>query len=414
LIKLVLHVVKEHLIKDRRKVNKMKRLQHFSIVCIAVLIALPCQKASAQTSDLGLGAVYIETNGNPDNQIVAFYRHGDGTLTEAGRFSTGGSGTGLALPDFSTGGITLSTIGSRQFLFVTNAGSNDVSVLAVQPHGLAVVSKVPSGGVLPVSVTQHGKFVYVVNEATGNINGYTVASNGQLTEIQGSSRSLSGGPNSNAIQVLFNNAGTILAVTEQNPDAIDIFEIDPDTGLTEGPRHNSSVGQEPFGMIFTQFDDLLVTEGTQGGPIASMSSYDVKDDKLRTISGAIQTPHPFTCWIALTRRNTFEGGQFGYTANFGDSTISSYLVRPNGSLVLRQAVAATTKSTPNAGAIDESVSSDGAFLYVTDLGFTSDGTNHFIPRPGSVNVYAIAQDGSLMPIQQVTGLPHNVMGSAAH
>ncbi|HWZ42656.1 MAG TPA: beta-propeller fold lactonase family protein [Candidatus Saccharimonadales bacterium] len=358
--------------------------------------------------------MYIETNGNPDNQIIAFYRHGDGTLTEAGRFSSGGSGTGLALPDFSTGGITLSTIGNRQFVLVTNAGSNDVSVLSVQAHGLTIVSKAPSGGVLPVSLTQHGKFVYVVNEATGNINGYTIAADGQLTEIHGSSRGLSGGANSSAIQVLFNNGGTTLAVTEQNPDAIDIFEVDPETGLAAGPRRNASVGVEPFGMIFDQFDDLLVTEGTQGGPIASMSSYDVKNSgELRTISGAVQTPHPFTCWIALTNANAFEGGQFGFTANFGDSTISSYFVRPNGSLVLKQAVAATTRSTPNAGAIDESVSSDGAFLYVTDLGFTSDGTNHFIPLPGSVNVYAISADGALIPIQQVSGLPHNVMGSAA-
>jgi 6-phosphogluconolactonase (cycloisomerase 2 family) len=385
-----------------------------------MLIVLPRQQASTQTGqtgqtgDLRLGGVYIQTNGNPDNQVIAFYRYGDGTLTEVGRFSTGGSGTAAATPDFSSGSVVLSTIGNKQFLFVPNSGSNDVSVLAVQPQGLTVVSKVPSGGALPVSVTQHGRFIYVVNEVSGNINGYTVAPNGQLTEIHGSSRSLSGGPNSVAIQALFNNAGTILAVTEENPDAIDIFEVDPDTGLTEGPRRNRSMGQQPFGMIFTQFDKLLITEGTQGGPIASMSSYDVKkNDKLRTISGAIETPHPFTCWVALTSANAFEDGQFAYTVNTGDSTISSYFVSSKGSLVLKQDVAATTKSFPNFGALDTSVSSDGAFLYVTDAGFTSDGANPFIPTPGSVNVYAIAQDGSLVPIQQISGLPHNVMGSAA-
>lgn len=396
----------------------MKRIQELFLVAmitLGLLIVLPSQKVEAQqdtqAGDLRLGAVYIETNAKPDNQVIAFYRHGDGTLTEAGRFSTGGSGTAATTPDFSTSGLILSTIGGRQFLLVTNSGSDDISVFAIYAHHLTVVSKISSGGTQPVSVSQHGNFVYAVNAGTGNISGFTINADGHLTSINGSSRGLSGGA---PVQVLFNNDGTQLAVAEQAPDRIDVFEVDPTTGLTQGPQGNPSVGIEPFGMIFDQFGHLLVTEGTNGTPIASMSSYHVgANGALTTISGAVQTPHPFTCWIVLTNPASFESGQFGYTANFGDSTISSYFVRSDGSLVLKQAVAATTKSAPDFGSIDESVSSDGAFLYVTDLGFVRNGSNPFVPVPGSVNVFAILEDGSLALIQQVTGLPHNVQGSAA-
>lgn len=392
----------------------MKRSRHLSVSSFVILNLLLCwshQKAQAQPGDLRLGAVYVETNGKPDNQVIAFYRHGNGTLTEAGHFSTGGSGTAATTPDFSTSGLILSTVGDRQFVLVTDSGSNDISVLAVHPHRLSVVSRISSGGTQPVSLARHGSFVYVVNAGTGNISGFTIDSQGHLTPITGSSRGLTGG---GPVQVLFNNDGTQLVVAEQAPDSLDVFDVDPNTGLTTGPQSNPSVGIEPFGMIFDQFDHLLVTEGTNGAPIASMSSYNVAGNgTLTTISGAVETPHPFTCWIALTNPESFERGQFGYTANFGDSTISSYFVPSDGSLILKQAVAATTKSAPDFGSIDESVSSDGAFLYVTDLGFVKEGTDPFVPVPGSISVFKILEDGSLVRIQQVTGLPHNVMGSAA-
>src|SRR5215469_641903 len=375
----------------------MKRFQDFSLVSaviLGLLVSWPYQKAAAQNQDLRLGAVYIETNGKPNNQVIAFFRNGNGTLTEAGRFSTGGSGTAATIPDFSTSGLILTTIGDKQFLLVTDAGSNDISVLKVHSDHLSVVGTIPSGGTQPVSVTRHGNFVYTVNAGTGNISVFTVDSNGNLTPIPGSSRNLTGG---GPVQVLFNKDGTQLAVAEQAPDKIDVFEVDPNTGLAGGPQGNPSDGIEPFGMIFDQFGHLLVTEGTNGAPIASMSSYSVAGNGvLTTISGAVQTPHPFTCWIVLTNPESFESGQCGYTANFGDSTISSYFVQSDGSLVLKQAVAATTKSAPDFGSIDESVSNDGAFLYVTDLGFVKEGTNPFVPVPGSVNVFAIQRDGSLV------------------
>jgi len=63
----------------------------------------------------------------------------------------------------------------------------------VTPSGLALTSRVASGGLRPISVTVHDKVVYVLNAGgDGSISGFTVGNSGALTSIAGSTRSLSG------------------------------------------------------------------------------------------------------------------------------------------------------------------------------------------------------------------------------
>ena len=55
-------------------------------------------------------------------------------------------------------------------------------------------------------------------------------------------------------------------------------------------------------------------------------------------------------------------GRTVFVTNFGDGTISTYAIGDNGSLELREAVAATTIDG-QPGLRDEALSSDGRFLY---------------------------------------------------
>ena len=373
-------------------------------VCLfTVGLLLSYQHAAALNSDLRAGAVYIQTDETLGNRVIAFYRDGNGHLTEAGRFFTGGLGTGGGLGQDSAGSVTLGTIGGQQFLFVTNTASNDISVFSVQAHGLTLVSRAPSGGVRPISVTQSGRFVYVVNTITANINGYTVDSNGHLTQIPGSSRSLTLGPAPvTPFHILFDHSGTILAVSDSNTQIIDVYTVDSSTGLSTGPAPNHSDGVEPFGMFFDASNHLLVTEGTFDTPSplgGTMSSYNLVGNQLQTISAAVKDFRQFACWIAVTTGAASNGGQFVYVSNNGDSTISIYFLQPDGTLALDQQVAAVTGSAPLIGGEDETISSDSAFLYVTSMG-------------GFVNAYAIGPDGALLGIQQVSGLPIGIAGSA--
>src|SRR5438876_12426113 len=124
-------------------------------------------------------AVYVQTNDATGNEVIAFSRTQDGALAPLGRYSAGGRGTGsphLA----SAGSVVLSNDG--RWLLVVNAGSDELSLFAVQPDGLRLADRAGSGGSKPTSVAVGGARVYVLNHGTPSISGFHLA-DGKLTAI---------------------------------------------------------------------------------------------------------------------------------------------------------------------------------------------------------------------------------------
>ena len=133
-------------------------------------------------------AVYVQTNDATGNEVIAFSRTEDGALAPQGRYSTGGRGTGsphLA----SAGSVVLSDDG--RWLLVVNAGSDELSLFAVQPDGLRLADRASSGGSKPTSVAVSGSLVYVLNNGTPSISGFHLA-DGKLAALPDSMRPLSG------------------------------------------------------------------------------------------------------------------------------------------------------------------------------------------------------------------------------
>src|SRR5262245_26482207 len=132
-------------------------------------------------------AVYVQTNDATGNEVIEFGRTEDGALAPQGRYSTGGRGTGL--PHLaSAGSVMLSDDG--RWLLVVNAGSDELSLFAVQPDGLRLADRAGSGGSKPTSVAVSGALVYVLNNGTPNISGFHLV-DGKLAAIPDSARSLS-------------------------------------------------------------------------------------------------------------------------------------------------------------------------------------------------------------------------------
>ena len=153
-------------------------------------------------------AVYVQTNDATANEVIAFSRTGTGALAPLGRYSTGGRGTGsphLA----SAGSVVLSDDG--RWLLVVNAGSDELSLFAVQPDGLRRADRAGSGGIKPTSVAVSGALVYVLNNGTPSISGFGIA-DGKLTAIPESTRPLSSA-DADPAQVSFTTDGRVLIVT---------------------------------------------------------------------------------------------------------------------------------------------------------------------------------------------------------
>ena len=363
-------------------------------------------QAQVEGNPGGPGTVWAMTNETAGNRVLTYARDADGTLTERGSFSTGGKGSGGF--EGSSNGLILgeqspANLGNRgnHLLFATNTGSGDVSVFRVRPDDtLELVDRESSGGLEPISITVHGNIAYVLNNASGNIQGFEFGGKGDLTPIPGSSRPVTGGGTADVAQVAFTPGGDQLIVTGKNTNVIDTYQVGRGGAVTAGPIPNRANGITPFGMAFTQRGQLLTTEGhltTQG--LGAVSSYEVgKDGVLKTISGSVRNFRSDTCWIVNT-----DDGKLAYVTNVTSGDISSYRVNPDGTLVLLQSVAADTGGL---FPIDEALSGNSKYLYARTL-------NAPTGAPGTIRAYRVERDGTLTLLQTVPGLPPGAIGLAA-
>jgi 6-phosphogluconolactonase len=209
------------------------------------------------------GFVYVQTNDADHNEVVVFARRSGGELERLSSHPTGGTGSGAPhLPSQSS--VVLE--GDR--LFVTNAGSDDVTVFAVQGEKVVVLDRAASGGSTPRSIAAHADRVYVLNAGgEPNVAGFALEGD-RLVALAGSAR----GAGSDPAQVAFSPDGRTLLVTDR-ADKIHAFAVDGDGRLQDKVTHESS-GATPYGFDLRADGVLVVTEaaGAQVGK-ASASSY---------------------------------------------------------------------------------------------------------------------------------------------
>jgi 6-phosphogluconolactonase len=337
------------------------------------------------------GAVYLQTNDAAKNEIIAYDRAADGSLTYVGAYQTGGRGTGEPhLPSQSS--VLLTENGHR--LLVVNAGSDEISLFAVEGKGLRLENTASSGGSTPTSIAVRGDLVYVLNNGSASIDGFAIK-DGKLDGLPGSKRPLSE-EDADGAQIAFSPDGETLVVTERGTNSISAYAID-ERGYAEGPTTIPSAGQTPYGFDFTKGGALVVTEAF-GGDVgkAAASSYAVASPgTLKPVSGSVGDTRSEVCWAAVTK-----DGRFVYVTNFGDSTISSYVVGSDGEIELGEAVAASTR-LGEAGIRDEAISSNGQFLYALDA------------DAQKVHGWNVGPDGRLAEIGGFAGVPATVAGLAA-
>jgi 6-phosphogluconolactonase (cycloisomerase 2 family) len=363
-------------------------------LALTALTGLPpvAGQSSVLAQASNTGAVYTMTNAVTGNEVVAFNRAADGTLSPAGSFPTGGLGSGGGLGN--QGGLILD---DDRFLFAVNAGSDEISVLSVDDSSLRLVDKVPSGGMRPISLTLDGDLLYVLNAGglvggSDNITGFVVGQEGSLSPLAGSTRPLSAAVTGPA-QVAFSPSGRFLVVTEKSTNIIDAYSVTAQ-GTPGPPDPQPSAGQTPFGFAFGRRDQLFVSEAAGGAPGASsVSSYTISGaGLLHVISPSVPTTQTAACWVVVTTDH-----RFAYVSNTGNASISSYRIGRDGGISLLEAVAAPTGAAP----IDMALSRNGHFLYVLNSG------------DGTLSGYRIGPNGGLTPLAVgVGGLPPSVDGLA--
>lgn len=427
-----------------------------AVLCSALSLGMLALSVSAQPYDqpqkgkgkggsakgAAVGMVFVGTNHNntsdasqPANQIALYLRHSNGALSFGGNFDTGGQGSGPG-QRFAGDGLgsshSVQLTEDRRFLLVTNAGSNNVSVLRVGQDSLQLTDLEPTGNGspgrrFPNSVTQKGSLVYVLNSADqGSITGFRMSGEGQLSPIAGSTRELSAGQDrfapdalKNPTQISFTPEGKYLVVTIKDgprrgalpnpedqptgPGRILVFGVGAD-GRPSATFTRTDMGNRgPFGFSFDRKGNLLVALFV-GGPMvgphitAASGSFGIgAGGTLSPITPVVPNTQIDSCWLE-------NNGRLAFTANYTSGTISSYRIGGDGSLRLLQAVAARTEVPSNeqgSTPLDLGLSGHGKFLY------------NVLPGSGAVAAWEIASNGRLTSIDEYNNLPRTVDGDHA-
>jgi 6-phosphogluconolactonase (cycloisomerase 2 family) len=326
--------------------------------------------------------VFVQTDNPAGNQVIAYDRNRDGTLTEAGAYETGGLGGVLegAVVDHLASQESLVYDHEHNLLYAVNAGSDSVSVFAVYGDHLALRQVISSGGEFPVSIAVHDDVVYVLNALEGgSVQGYRVGFD-HLFPIPGSSRGLGLDPTATPQfvntpgQVSFSPDGSQLIVTTKaNGSDIDVFGVDWSGRLSAAPVVNPVPEAVPFGFTFDPQGNLVVTEA---GPNA-VASFALHHDGTVTPIASVATGQAATCWVA-------RAGAALFASNAGSGSLTTVALGPGGQLGL------VGNTGTDGGTVDAAVSADSRFLYVQT------------GAAGIVDEFAIGAHGALTAIGSVT------------
>jgi DNA-binding beta-propeller fold protein YncE len=358
-----------------------------SAIAVAASAAAAATPAGAATvhRDFVPGAsraVFVQTDNPAGNQVVAYHRDGDGTLSKVATYPTGGRGgvlTGSVADHLASQG-SLTYDPEHGLLYAVNAGSGTLSVFTASGDRLVLRQLISSGGDFPVSVAVHGDLVYALNALNGGtVQGYQVFS-GHLLPIPGSKRALGLDPSATPQftntpgQVAFSPDGSQLIVTTKaNGNDIDVFAVKLSGRLSASPVVNPEPGTVPFAIAFDPAGHLLIAEaGTN-----ALASFALHPDGTVSSLQAVPNGQAATCWVSPARG-------FFYTSNTGSGTLSGYSDSASGQLAL------LGNTTTEPGTVDAAASPGGAFLYAQT------GVN------GIVDEFAVNADGSLTAIGSVT------------
>ena len=354
------------------------KFSRFASAASAALVAAALAASSAAADQPAAGAVYVQTDNPAGNTVVVYDRGADGSLRQAGGYRTGGLGGVLdgSVVDHLASQGSLTYDRSNGLLYAVNAGSDTITVFGVNGDRLVRRQVVPSFGDFPVSVTTHGRLVYVLNARRGgSIQGY-VRVGGRLVPIPQWHRALGLDPTatpeftSTPGEAAFSPAGDQLIVTTKgNGNAVEVFGIDHFGGPSARPVTTVLPGAVPFAVAFDAGGKLALAEA---GPNA-VATFSL--DRRGTLSKIAEAPtgQAATCWIVNV------GGHL-YVSNAGSGTVS----------VFDSALHPIGLTPTRGGTVDAAASADARFLYVQT------------GAVGGVDAFRVAADGTLSPVGSVT------------
>jgi len=384
-----------------------------SFLSLSLCTLVACSSRSATSAGVGTGLLWYATQG--DSSLWAYtVALGNGTLTQVGsRVSTGSFPLSIALtPSLNTlfvdngvsrtisaysiasgGGLTAASGTTKteptpmgmavdpagKFLFVANQGSfsltqpGTISVFSISgttlkpvagsPFKTEVPGDVTGSGPVAVVVSATGKFLYVANNFSGTVTGFTIGSSGALTQFPTPPYIVGTAPAGLAITP----GGAFLYVANSSPvsNNVSAFAIcdkvvtscanpnRPDGTLTPVLGSPFAAGLGPVAIAADPAFNFLYVLDEQSNQISEYT-YGSGTGVLSPLSTpSISTGNKPTSFVVIsgttgsnignTLTNTTD---YVYVTNLGDSTLSVYTLNTTTGVLNQLGQAFTTTVNP--------------------------------------------------------------------
>jgi 6-phosphogluconolactonase len=317
---------------------------------------------------------------NYASQTISSYSIGAGGVLSAGSDSakTGSAPMGMAIDP------------AGKFLFVANQGSfnlaqagaepGSISVFSISGTGLTPVAGSPfktevpgdvnGSGPVAVVVSASGKFLYVSNNYTGTVTGFTIGSSGALTQFPTPPYIVGTAPAGIAIIP----SGAFLYVANSSPvsNNISAFAIcdlvvtscvnpnKPDGTLTPVVGSPFAAGLGPVAIAADPSFKFLYVVNKQSNDISEYT-YGSGNGVLSPLSSPIiSTGHTPTSMVIISGTTGSNNGSsnigntltnptdYVYVTNFGDSTLSVYTLNTTTGILTQLGQAIVTTVNPAA------------------------------------------------------------------
>ncbi len=354
----------------------------------AITTSVPASAATPTSARPDGGrAVFVANDAVTGNQVVAYRRSADGSLQQDGVYATGGLGgrLGGAAVDFTASQGALTADRDHGQLLAVNAGSNSLSVFAVDGTRLRLRQTTATAGSFPVSVTAHDSRVFVLNARDGgSIQGYLDIA-GRLFPVPAWHRQLGLPVTSGSAefthtpgQVAFTPDGRHLVVTTKAATSsvlVYSFTSGPFglfAQLGAQPTVWTEAGGVPFDVAFDTAGHLQVADaGTN-----AVDSFAVDTRGVLSPLGVTPTGQRATCWITAS-------GDLLAASNAGSASVTTLRATASAAPV------ELTDTATGPGTVDASFTRDGRDLYVQTGG------------NGGVDAFAVSSDGTLSAVGSV-------------
>jgi 6-phosphogluconolactonase (cycloisomerase 2 family) len=285
--------------------------------------------------------LYTNDDRNGPSTVSAFRVGADGSLTKlsGSPFTTGGKGCGGGF--FASNRIVVSARGN--FLYASNAGSNDVSAFSIAPSsgtltpvpGSPFLLDSPGSGCISstfvmgisLATTPDGRFLMAGNPSSETITSFRIGTDGSLTAISSSPFFAGGTP----IGMKVSPNGKFLAAGLFG--SVAIFGIAPDGSLTSvpgSPFPDGGVGFAAGVDVNCKSNLLFAGEANNGNTIVDVFSIG-SNGALTPITGS-----PFLAGVGNNSNIPLlsPDDRLLFVSNQNSPTVTAFRVAPDGTLTL--------------------------------------------------------------------------------